>query len=617
MKGVAMRVLCLACLAMVMSADRASRQQAAPQPPAGAEGRSVSEVTLRSQPPLPSRLSIVRFIRNVARSTWVAAEESTGLPAGGNIGVLGPVGAETLLMMRTPGRPGYLLYGPFRWPSEPSTYFMVTRWRKTMSGRSVHGPGSISWVGSEDAADGAFPSCAWTTEASWECIGVPLDSTGVVVVSRGGEVECAVPAGPVSAKGLQASRSQVSTWGRLLVVSSGSPDRNAAVGVRARRLERPRARPQSIRLEEVTDERVHVERVGPGAFWVAGSGAPGEAWVEIASVGRATERVETREIAAAPAELPLHIQLQTSNAIAGHVTSGQGTPVPGAVVTLFRFTQEPRVRTQDPAPRVSVRETRTDADGAFRFDDLSRESYEIVAIHPSLGRADRRVEPDGQDFDIALRPPPHIVGRVLRDGAPGRGIRVIVVPDLSEFAGMADITELRGGETETDLDGRFSVALGSRGSGELRIGDERTGVRRVPLGPAESQPAVVDVGTVQLETQPPVTLVLENAGGCGLLLTGPVGRTGLTVVRGSSIGPAMFEAPIPEPGRWQVVAVCGNRERPVLPAVIDVPPGARDLSISLAWPQEALRPFVLRPSLLSVSPRPLRDRQNVRPGEYF
>jgi hypothetical protein len=177
-----------------------------------------------------------------------------------------------------------------------------------------------------------------------------------------------------------------------------------------------------------------------------------------------------------------------------------------------------------------------------------------------------------------------VVGRVLRDGAPARGIPVVIVPDLAEFAAMADVTELRGGETETDLDGRFSVALGSRGTGELRIGNDGTGVRRVPLAAAEAQARVVDVGTIELVTQSPLTLVLEAADGCGLLLTGPLGRTGLTVVRASSVGPAMFEAAVPEAGRWQVVAVCGGRERAVLPPTISVPPGARDLTVRLTWP---------------------------------
>ncbi len=56
-------------------------------------------------------------------------------------------------------------------------------------------------------------------------------------------------------------------------------------------------------------------------------------------------------------------------------------------------------------------------------------------------------------------------------------------------------------------------------------------------------------------------------------------------LRASRLGPAMFQAALPEPGRWHVVAVCGRRERAVMPATIDVVPGRPDVTIRLSWPQ--------------------------------
>jgi hypothetical protein len=82
-----------------------------------------------------------------------------------------------------------------------------------------------------------------------------------------------------------------------------------------------------------------------------------------------------------------------------------------------------------------------------------------------------------------------------------------------------------------------------------------------------------------------VTLVFEGAGACDLLLTGPDARSGMSVVRATRLGPAMFQAALPEPGRWHVVAVCGRRERAVTPATIDVRPGGQDLTIRMSWPQ--------------------------------
>jgi hypothetical protein len=110
-------------------------------------------------------------------------------------------------------------------------------------------------------------------------------------------------------------------------------------------------------------------------------------------------------------------------------------------------------------------------------------------------------------------------------------------------------------------------------------------MRRVPLGPAESLPEVVQIGTIELKPVPPLTLVFESAGTCDLLMTGPDEHGGMSVVRAFRLGPAMFLAALPEPGRWQVVAVCGRRERAVVPATIDARLGGPEVTIRLSWPQ--------------------------------
>jgi hypothetical protein len=144
---------------------------------------------------------------------------------------------------------------------------------------------------------------------------------------------------------------------------------------------------------------------------------------------------------------------------------------------------------------------------------------------------------------------------------------------------------MRGGETESNEEGRFTVSLAARGASELRIGDERAGVRRVPLGPAESLSGVIDIGDVELGATSLVTFVLEGNGACDILLTGPAGHTEMSVLRSSRIGPAVVQAVVPEPGRWHVTAACGGKERAVVPGSIDVPASARDITVRLAWPQ--------------------------------
>jgi hypothetical protein len=145
---------------------------------------------------------------------------------------------------------------------------------------------------------------------------------------------------------------------------------------------------------------------------------------------------------------------------------------------------------------------------------------------------------------------------------------------------------LAGGEGLTDADGRFTIALPLRGRAELRIGDARDGIRRVGVGAADQAARATDVGVIDLSSIVTVSLVLEASEGCDLLLSGPTGRAGMTLMRARRVGPSMFEAAVPEPGRWLVAATCGTRERIVLPSAIDVSGGATPASIPLVWRED-------------------------------
>jgi hypothetical protein len=335
----------------------------------------------------------------------------------------------------------------------------------------------------------------------------------------------------------------------------------------------------------VPDNRVQIDKIADGVAWISGPQVPDDGWIEFGAHDRASERLAIREVTEGPPELPLRVQLQPPVTVSGRVRNAADGPASDSVVTLYRFARGERDGDKKPPFRITVAETHADSEGAFHFDDLGIEPYEVVAMHPVFGRGVRRVTPDGREIDIAVRSTAQAVGRVLKDGIPAVAVRVVVVPDLTQFAAAGDITELRGGETQTDDDGRFAVTLASRGSSELRIGDEGAGVKRLSLGAAERQSGVIDVGDIELNVGAPVAFVFEGAGSCEILLTGPAGRTGMSVVRSSRIGPAVFQAIVPEPGRWHTVAVCGTGERAVLPAWFDLPPTARDVTIRLTWPQ--------------------------------
>jgi hypothetical protein len=556
-------------------------------PPRYPWNQKTTAVTLRFDGSMPAALEIIRLVRVPDNRVWHVAETLNANTSEANVSLQGSVGAETLLLIRAPGHLGYILDGPFRWPAQAATYPASTLWRRTIRGHSTGSHAPLIWVGKDDWGV-SRTTCEWINSTAWECVGVPLNAIGVVVATTSGEVRCSIPNGLVSASGVEATSNHTSAWGRLVVVqTSGSVRSKDGIRVTAQRLQVPRERPLATRLEVVPERQIHVERVADGVAWIWGTGAPADGWVEIGATGAATERIDVREVSEVPPELPLRIQLQPPATVFGRVSAPAGNIAAEAVVTLYRFGPDDRGPNHDKQPprRITVAEMRADTDGVFHFDDLALEPYEVVAIHPALGRGVRRVTPDGRETDIVLRSTAQVRGRVLRNGVPAAGVRVVIVPDLAQFAAAGDLTEMRGGDGESNEDGRFAVSLAARGSSELRIGDERAGVRRVPLGPAESLSGVIDIGDVELGALAVVTFVLEGNTACDILLTGPAGRTGMSVLRSSRLGPALSQAVVPEPGRWHVTAVCGSRERAVVPASIDVSTSARDITVRLTWSQ--------------------------------
>ena len=545
---------------------------------------ATTTVTLRFDSPVPAAIQIVRLARTIEDRRWRLAETVHATVSEGGLSLQGPIGVETLLLIRAAGHPGYLLDGPFRWPSQAATYLVRTQWRRTIRGNSIGSHASLTGVSIDDGTPpGAL--CEWVGKTTWECVGVPLNARGVVVMNTTGEVRCGIPSGVLSPSGVETTTTRAAAWGRLVIAQSSAmselPD---GVRITAKRLQIPRARPLTTRVEVVADGRVQIDGVADGVVWISGAEVPDDGWIEINAPDRASERLEIREVTEAPPDLPLRVHLQPAATVSGRVSTAGRSPASDAVVTLYRFARRDRDRDKISPVRIAVAETPADSDGAFRFDGLAIEPYEVVAMHPVFGRGVRRVTPDGREIDIALRSSAQVIGRVLRDGLPAAAVRVVVVPDLAQFAAAGDITELRGGETQTDEDGRFAATLAARGSSELRVGDEGAGVKRLPLGAAEGQSGVIDVGDIALSAGISVTFVFEGAGSCDILLTGPAGRTGMSVVRSSRIGPVMFQAVLPEPGRWHTVAVCGTRERAVLPASLDLSPSARDVTIRLTWP---------------------------------
>jgi hypothetical protein len=72
------------------------------------------------------------------------------------------------------------------------------------------------------------------------------------------------------------------------------------------------------------------------------------------------------------------------------------------LLTLYRFIRKERQREKAPDLRVAVAELNADSDGAFHFDKLAIEPYELRAVHPVFGREVRRVTLDGREVAITL-----------------------------------------------------------------------------------------------------------------------------------------------------------------------------------------------------------------------
>jgi hypothetical protein len=272
---------------------------------------ATAPVVLQFNNDVPGDLVIVRLARSGYERNWHLAATTHVTPANGHAVVDGPIGIESLLVVRARDRPGYLLDGPFRWPSKPSTYAVRTEWRKTIRG-TFYGPHApLQWVSADDDGDRGV-GCEWRDTMQWECVGIPLQSRGVVVMLTNGQVTCGIPSAVVSPSGVDVATTRTSAWGRLVVVDRPRGDFMRPVRITAVRSaasgELPLA-PRSARLEGAIDRRIRVDIVAEGVAWIAGAEVPDDGWLELEVTDSTTEGVAMREVAAGPADRPMRLQV--------------------------------------------------------------------------------------------------------------------------------------------------------------------------------------------------------------------------------------------------------------------------------------------------------------------
>jgi hypothetical protein len=272
---------------------------------------ATAPVVLQFNNDVPRDLVIMRLARSGLDRTWHLADTMHVVPAGDRVVVHGPIGIETLVVIRARDRPGYLLDGPFRWPSRPSTFVVRTTWRKTIRGTFSDPHATLQWLSADDEGDRGA-GCEWRNRTEWECVGIPLHARGVVVMITNGQVACGIPSAVVSPAGVEIASTRTSVWGRLVVVERPKSDFTLPVHITALRPapsgELPLA-PRSARTERAIDTRVRVDIIAAGVGWIAGEEVPEDGWVEIEAADGATERVELRELARGLANTPLRVQV--------------------------------------------------------------------------------------------------------------------------------------------------------------------------------------------------------------------------------------------------------------------------------------------------------------------
>jgi hypothetical protein len=420
----------------------------------------------------------------------------------------------------------------------------------------IHG---VEWI-SPDAAQGPWPKC-FVTASAWSCWGVNARTSGIVILHASASIWWTLldqkTTGPVRS----------ARWGRLLVISGEGPDPSPLRVTFGRPVAPPPGRFRAIRLGSAPVAGAQAVVMAPNAIWIAGDAIPPKSWIEIASDTTAPVYLSLEEATAAPASLPLHVALRDALVVHGLVVSGGDRPAGGALISVFRLIDPPRVGgTRAPPPRVLAAETTADAQGRFALPSLGDADYEMVAWHPQAGRASQSIRAAESEIVVRLRSSGLATGRALFGGRPVHGANVTSVPDAGAFSAAEDMTELKGGDARTGPDGRFTVMVAPSGGGELRIGGGAYPVKRVAL-PRPPAP-VFDVGDVDLGRPIDIVVILDRDPGCALRAAGPVGRTGLQLVAGRRTASGAFTVAIPEPGYWEFTLTCGGDGRSLSPSLL-------------------------------------------------
>ena len=211
----------------------------------------------------------------------------------GTLTVYGGAGRTTLLVLHCPGVTPYALHGPFEWPVRPERQVVDLRPRRTIRGTlpdQVNPPRVIWLDGDERVGGDPWPTCWAAGPAAWECIGLRVERSGVVVAPDTQPLTyglAPVQTWPATVQQIETRRA---AWGRLIRILGVSGDASE-LQVVALKPTISRSQPHSIRTLLTADGTIAIAQVGSSSFWISGSQRTTGTVIEIMGTQVATQRI--------------------------------------------------------------------------------------------------------------------------------------------------------------------------------------------------------------------------------------------------------------------------------------------------------------------------------------
>ena len=485
-------------------------------------------------------------------------------------------GLDAVILLRRRDA-AYYLHGPLRWPSESRAVAVDGGARRTVSGpvpreAAVRSP---IWIAAEGTAGAEWPRC--TGDAGrWHCVGVPADAAGIVSLQRDAPVLYAAVR-PAPPGGDLEVPVRSAAWATIVTLEGAPGDESARVQVLAPRRSPVRARAARQLLERAPG--TGVEPLAGRRYLVSGIDHRDDLLLQVDGPDVALTRLALSTWSASLLQ-PLQVMLEPAVATTGRVVDRAGRAAGGARLVVAEIVEGGGATGSVQPLKRQVGELESGSDGTFTLRGLRAGRFELLGLHPRLGRGTLTFEPGGRPLVLRLDPGRRVAGRVLRDGVPLAGVWVDVPASHAAYLAAGDPMDVLAPAAVTGADGRFEVVLAPRVGNELRL-DDRGIVTRLPLPPV-GEGARVDLGDVTLRGSIAVRVTYAGDERCAIVAAGPLGRTGMTLAEARVLGPGVRLLTLSEAGRWLLELRCPRGMARADPPVLDVPAQAAEWSVHVA-----------------------------------